>query len=196
MFQENGFVLDLDYELIDQICGALASWPEKRQVPVSLRIDRLHFAMSDFIPRLCAICEKHRVPRSLVCLEVPENVFTGDKVRLARTMRELKRQGFLLLLGGFGSGWSSLDTLTGYPFDALRLDSSFFGPDAGKKKLIAESICKMASTLGLRLSAEDVQTEEQADFLRSIGVDELQGDLYTTTLSAEEFRRSIIDHKG
>lgn len=196
VFQENGFVLDLDYELIDQICGALASWPEKRQVPVSLRIDRLHFAMSDFIPRLCAICEKHRVPRSLVCLEVPENVFTGDKVRLARTMRELKRQGFLLLLGGFGSGWSSLDTLTGYPFDALRLDSSFFGPDAGKKKLIAESICKMASTLGLRLSAEDVQTEEQADFLRSIGVDELQGDLYTTTLSAEEFRRSIIDHKG
>lgn len=196
VFQENGFVLDLDYELLDQICSALAAWPEKRRVPVSLRIDRLHFAMSDFIPRLCAICQKHNVPRSLVCLEVPENVFTGDKVRLARTMRELKRQGFLLLLGGFGSGWSSLDTLTGYPFDALRLDSSFFGPEAGKKKLIAESICKMASTLGLRLSAEDVQTEEQAEFLRSIGVDELQGDLYTTTLSAQEFRRIIVDRKG
>lgn len=193
VFQENGFVLDLDYELLDQMCAELAQWPEKKQVPVSLRIDRLHFAMSDFIPRLCAICEKHGVPRSLICLEVPENVFTGDKVRLARTMRELKRQGFLLLLGGFGSGWSSLDTLTAYPFDALRLDSSFFGPDAGKKKLIAESICQMASTLGLRLSAEDVQTEEQAGFLRGIGVDELQGDLYTTTLSAAEFRKTIIE---
>ncbi|MEG1931717.1 MAG: EAL domain-containing protein, partial [Pygmaiobacter sp.] len=191
VFQENGFVLDLDYELMGQICAAIASWPETCRVPITLRIDRLHFAMTDFISRLCEICEKHGVAHRYIGLEIPENAFLGDKTRLQQVLRELKRQKFYLVLGSFGSGWSSLETLTDYPFDALRLSTDFFDEAVGKKHLVAENICAMAKNLGLRVFAADVATAQQAEFLHRIGVDAVQGDYYRPTLSAAEYRTEI-----
>lgn len=191
VFRESGFVLDLDYELIDLICAALAAWPQECRVPISLRIDRLHFVMADFVMRLCAICEKHQVSPKLICLELQEDVFLGDAARRSQLLYALHNAGFLLMLSGFGQGWSSLDILTGSPLDILRLDDSFFSGEDENKRRIAGTICSMAHELGLTVTAEGVNTPHQADFLRSIGVDELQGDLFVPTLSAEQYFKDI-----
>lgn len=191
VFRETGFVLDLDYEVLSQIAAALASWPANRRVPVSVRIDRLHFTMADFIPRLLQILEKHAVEPRFICLEVQEDAFTGDHFTQLDCLRQLKRQGFGLMLSGFGRGWSSLDVLTEGPFDVLRLDPSFFAAQAGSKRLVAQTVCQMAHQLGMRVTAEKVDTVQQETFLRQVGVDELQGDLFVPTLSAEQFAQLL-----
>lgn len=191
VFRENGFVLDLDYELIDLICTALSEWPDFCRVPISLRIDRLHFVMEDFVPRLTDICARHGIEPKFLCLELQEDVFLGDRTRRSQILTELRGLGFRFMLSGFGQGWSSLDVLTDCPLDVLRLDGSFFaGPDDGKRR-IAGTVCAMAHELGLLVTAEGVNSALQADFLRGIGVDELQGDWFVPTLSAAEYFEQI-----
>lgn len=188
VFRETGFVLDLDYEVIDQICAAIARWPAERRVPVSVRVDRLHFSMDDFVARLCAITEKHGVAPRLLCLEVQEDAFLGENSAQFTCLAELKEKGFTLMLSGFGRGWSSLDVLTRAPFDVLRLDQAFFTQNADDgKHLVADTVCRMARQLGMRVSAEGVDTPEQEAFLRQVQADELQGERFVTTLSGAEF---------
>ena len=81
--------------------------------------------------------------------------------------------------------------LTEGPFDVLRLDPSFFAAQAGSKRLVAQTVCQMAHQLGMRVTAEKVDTVQQETFLRQVGVDELQGDLFVPTLSAEQFAQLL-----
>ena len=96
---------------------------------------------------------------------------------MLKAMRSLKSLGVRLALDDFGTGYSSLSYLRRFPFDKLKIDKSFvqsIGADPGGRAIV-EAIIAMARSLQLRTTAEGVETQEQLDYLRRQGCDEVQG---------------------
>jgi EAL domain-containing protein (putative c-di-GMP-specific phosphodiesterase class I) len=103
-------------------------------------------------------------------------------------MEELRRLGVQLSIDDFGTGYSSLSALKSFPVSRLKIDKSFIdGLLADENdRAVANAIISLGRTLNLRVIAEGVETEAQADFLRSVNCDEMQGYLFSKPRPASE----------
>jgi EAL domain-containing protein (putative c-di-GMP-specific phosphodiesterase class I) len=103
-------------------------------------------------------------------------------------IRAIRALGVKLSLDDFGTGYSSLSYLNRFPLDRLKIDRAFVRDmlDAPADLAVIKAIIELGHELGLRVVAEGVENEDEANTLRSIGCDELQGFLYSPAISAEE----------
>ena len=124
---------------------------------------------------------------NLLELELTESVFLdGAKDQIQETLRQLSAMGVTLAIDDFGTGHSSLAYLRHFPFDEVKVDSSFVA-DIGRDRTggaIAAAVIGLAHSLGKRATAEGVETVEQLDFLRERGCDAAQGFLLARPLPA------------
>ena len=128
----------------------------------------------------------------------------GEDNRTALALRDLRAIGVALALDDFGTGYSSLSFLTRFPLDVLKIDRSIASgvEDDPAAASIVEAVVAMGRRLGLRIVAEGVDSVGQAERLRELGCDELQGFLISQPLDAKElgdFRRywrSLQDRKN
>ena len=121
-------------------------------------------------------------------LEITEGSLMWDVQQAARIMHSIKQQGLDLAVDDFGTGYSSLSSLKNFPLDRLKIDQSFTR-EIGKNVASTEitlTILSMGKRLGLGVIAEGVETEEQAEFLRQHGCDELQGYYFGRPLDADQ----------
>lgn len=121
-------------------------------------------------------------------MELTESSLMENVERAQSTLEDLRALGTRLALDDFGTGYSSLAYLKHFPIDKLKIDQSFVSglPDAGNDAAIARTIVAMGHQLRMQVSAEGVETEAQAQFLRQIGCDELQGYHLGHPVSAQE----------
>ena len=145
---------------------------------------------SDLVPGIRSAiaasgCDPHRVIVELTESAVAEN--PDEAVMLLRTLKDL---GLSLALDDFGTGYSSLSYLRRFPIDTLKIDRSFVAdtPEDADAVGIARSIVALARSLGMSTVAEGVESRAQAGFLRDLGVDALQGYLFSRPVSPGEFR--------
>ena len=132
------------------------------------------------------------------CLEIEltESLFMSDVNVAVELLHNMKALGVNLSIDDFGTGYSSLSYLSRFPIDVLKIDRSFvtnITRDANDAALVA-SIINLAHNLKLSVIAEGVETEEQLDYLRSHGCDEMQGYYVSRPLPAEEFERVLRQH--
>lgn len=130
-------------------------------------------------------------------MEITETALKRDGKRLALEIDRFRKAGYECWLDDFGSGYSNLNVLKSYHFDTLKLDMAFQRDmnEAGKK--IISSVIFMAKELSVHTLAEGVETKEQADFLKSVGCEKIQGFYYSRPLPYEESYRSCLDqHMG
>jgi EAL domain-containing protein (putative c-di-GMP-specific phosphodiesterase class I) len=120
---------------------------------------------------------EHGVPPAMLDIELTESSLMEIVARVQGTLAELKALGEMLSLDDFGTGYSSLAYLKHFSLDKLKIDQSFVKglPGNGDDAAIARTIVSIGHQLRLVVSAEGVETAEQAEFLRGIGCDELQG---------------------
>ena len=104
-------------------------------------------------------------------------------------MRELAELGIRFSIDDFGTGYSSLAYLTSMPLYELKIDKRFIDdtPHDARDTAIVQAILAMARHLGLRVVAEGVETQEQADFLIAHDCDGLQGFLYARPMPLADF---------
>ena len=127
------------------------------------------------------------IPARTLDIELTESSLMENVARVQGTLSELKDLGVMLSLDDFGTGYSSLAYLKNFSLDKLKIDQSFVRglPGNADDAAIARAIVSIGHQLRLLVAAEGVETREQAEFLREIGCDELQGYLFGRPSAAE-----------
>ena len=126
---------------------------------------------------------------SILDLELTESCLIEDESLALKLISQFKELGAEVHLDDFGTGYSSLSQLSRLPLDVLKLDRSFISSihnDVRAQRLL-RSMVAVAQELQLKIVAEGVETQDQAEFLRSIGVDLAQGFLFSKPMPAAEF---------
>lgn len=198
LFEKNRLITRLDRFMWERVCADLAAWQAagRPAVPVSVNVSRVDVYDRRLPLRFQILTRKLGVDPALLPLEITESAYGDDPVQLADTVAELRRLGFPVEMDDFGSGYSSLNMLTELPLDGLKLDMKFMrnlGRDERGTKFLGH-LMQMVMDLGLTITAEGVETAEQAAFLREMGCPRAQGLYYSGALPREEFEAFLLSH--
>lgn len=190
LFEENGFVTQMDFYIWEEACKALRSWKEEGlpAIPLSVNMSRKNFDVPGIVEKIEALVDTYELEHGLFHIEVTESAVSEDPGSVAKIVRELHDAGFVIELDDFGSGYSSIATLNELTLDVLKLDMSLVRKDDPKVENSALKFAvMMGKMLGLKLVAEGVETEEQVERLRGMGCDYIQGFYYCRPLPQAEF---------
>ncbi|MFT4143081.1 MAG: GGDEF domain-containing protein [Mobilitalea sp.] len=191
VLEKNGFIVKLDMYILDEICHKLKIWIGKgyRPMPVSINISRLNLFDVNFIDNIEATLEKYGVPANLIILEISEEVVSDNKEILASLMKRLKDFGFLISMDDFGTGTTSMNTLYHVPIDELKLDRKFLlGSEKTNRGInIIQSIIETAKRLDIKVVSEGVENKIQANMLKELGCDMIQGFVFSDPLPLREY---------
>jgi diguanylate cyclase (GGDEF)-like protein len=179
---ETGTIVPLGEWIIDAVCAQLASWRATHQgrVAVSVNLSHREFWSERLLVTVTQALLRHRVPAACLVLEITESVIMSEPEAAQQIMADLNAAGIRLHIDDFGTGHSSLHALRAFPVDAFKIDKSFvegLGIDQQPTDLM-RIIVAMGRTLGIAVVAEGVETQAQADQLRSMGCGTVQGWLY------------------
>ena len=119
-------------------------------------------------------------------------MLANNSATLAK-LHELRDFGVRIAMDDFGTGYSSLNYLRSFPFDKIKIDQSFVSAMTNKdgSRAIVRAMTAMASSLGIRTTAEGVETQEQLAWLRAAGCDEAQGFLFSRAVPAAQLPELI-----
>jgi EAL domain-containing protein (putative c-di-GMP-specific phosphodiesterase class I) len=188
ILEKNGFIGELDYYIRDQVCSFIKKMSgEGKAFPISVNISRIELENPDFVDVLVKQVDGFGIDHSLLRLEITETTVMEHVQQSMRNVRDLKKEGFLLEMDDFGSGFSSLSVLRDLPFKILKLDLRFFiGKHTKKGSAIIKAIASLAKTINLSIIAEGVEIQAQEDFLSEVGIHYIQGYLHSKPLPEEK----------
>jgi EAL domain-containing protein (putative c-di-GMP-specific phosphodiesterase class I) len=153
-------------------------------MPLSLNVSPSQFRQPDFVDSVRATLAETGAPPSQLIFEITESLLIDQLDATIGRMHELADMGIRFSIDDFGTGYSSFAYLQRMPLYELKIDKSFIRdiPDDANGKAIAQSILAMAGHLGLRVVAEGVETQAQAQFLAGHGAPHMQGYLFARPL--------------
>ena len=141
------------------------------------------------------VLSAHGLPGELLEIEITENIALQHDEAIVAAFRRLSSLGVNLAFDDFGTGYASLSCLTRYPLNRIKIDRSFIGPLTGDGETAEAAIVRpmitMAHYLGLEVIAEGIETNEQVEFLRSMGCEEGQGYFYAEPVAARSFEQLL-----
>lgn len=192
VMEEDGSIVELDFFVYRKVLALMREREEQGlpNVPVSMNVSRCHLNNPHFAKSVCKLVSQYGIHPSLVEFELTETLF-HDAVDEARALiHALHREGFLLSIDDFGSGYSSLNLLREVRFDVLKLDRSFIADmeDGDQRgRILLESILDMAHRLSMSVVCEGVETKEQLLLMQKLGCEMVQGFYFAKPLPVSEF---------
>lgn len=193
--ETNGFILELDKYIWEEVCKTLKKWlsENKPLYPISINVSRIDLYDDTLVEFLQKLLEKYQLPTHLLELEITESAYINDTTQIIEITQKLQNCGFVIIMDDFGSGFSSLNMLKDISVDILKMDLKFLQNKnhPHRSKIIIRSIIQMAEALKLPVIIEGVETQEQADFLRSIGCIWIQGYYYSKPLSIPDYEKLL-----
>ncbi len=184
-----GLIDRLGEWIIETACLQLHIWNQLglKDLRLAINVSPLQFMVPGLENRLLHFVQKYDINPANIELEITESSLMRDINTAIKVMKQVKHFGMDLAIDDFGTGYSSLSNLRHFPLDRLKLDRSFtmeLGVNTETTQ-ITLTILAMAKNLGLKIIAEGVENQEQAEFLRQNGCQEFQGYLYYRPLSAD-----------
>ena len=198
LFERNGFCIQLDTYMLECVCKQLQAWIRQglHPLPISVNQSKLMLYEGDYVETLCRITKRYGVPNHLITLEILEGLALENVEELNKRMLRLHEKGFRISMDDFGSGYSSLNTLSKLQIDELKFDRGFLLEISRKEneraRLIMAQIVHMAKQLNMSTVAEGVETAENERMLKTIGCDYGQGYYYSKPIKAEEFSNRYL----
>ena len=176
--EETGLIVPIGAWVLREACEEAARWPDDISVavnlsPVQLREIDLCQTVSDALAR-------SGLSAGRLELEITETMLLRNQVVTHETLRQLRALGVRIAMDDFGTGHSSLSTLRTFPIDRIKIDRSFVHDLLSKNdsRAIIQAVVQLASSLGMRTTAEGVETQGESDYLKRAGCTEAQGFLF------------------
>jgi diguanylate cyclase (GGDEF)-like protein/PAS domain S-box-containing protein len=185
--EDTGLIIGIGEWIIRRACQQWRAWYDSglRPVRMSANISAKQLERPDFIDLLKSALYDAQMPAEYLDLEITETILMTQAA--LPSLEALRRLGLRLIIDDFGTGFSSLAYLKRMPIDCLKIDRSFvaYARTGVADVPISSAIVSIARNLGLRVVAEGIETEAQAQILRDLGCDYLQGYYFARPLSAE-----------
>jgi diguanylate cyclase (GGDEF)-like protein len=193
--EETGLIVPIGMWVLRTACRQMVQWQEQgiAQLVISVNLSPRQFSDTNLLEDIAATLAETGLDGRCLELEITESAIMQDVERGRKLLMALKAMGIRIAVDDFGTGYSSLSTLKQFPIDTLKIDRSFIrdlATDAEDRGL-TEAIIAMGKALKLHLVAEGVETQEQLDFLRARGCDELQGYHYSRPLPGAQFEAFV-----
>ena len=183
--EHSGLIVELGEFILRRACLDGRNWPG---LTVSVNVSPLQFRRPDFVEAIERILGETGFEPSRLELELTESTLLGNLEGAEIAMLRLKGTGVCFALDDFGTGYSSLLYLRRFPFDKLKIDSSFVRSieKAADAAAIVHAVVSLGRGLGMKVTAEGVETAEQHLFLRAAGVHSMQGYRFGRPVTALE----------
>jgi diguanylate cyclase (GGDEF)-like protein len=174
--EEIGVIDQIGSLVMEQACLAAATWPKHLQVSVNLSVAQFR-NRSVLASTKTALAKSYLEPQRLL-LEITESLLMTDTESILEQLRALKALGASIVMDDFGTGYSSLGYMLKFPFDRIKIDRSFVAAltsGSAEADNIVETIITLGHSLKMSVTAEGVETAEQANRLRAMKCDDAQG---------------------
>ncbi len=195
LFERNALISKLDQYVWNEAARQVAKCKTRfgASVPVSVNVSRIDLFDTGLKQTMLEIVKENGLEFKDFLLEVTESAYSEDGAQLVGAIRDLRDAGFKIEMDDFGSGYSSLNSLSEMPVDIIKLDMSFTRKIHENKMTlrVVELIVEMAKSLGALVVAEGVETEVQYQLLKQVGCDCVQGYFFSKPLPAAEFEAFI-----
>ena len=188
--EHSGLIIELGEWVLRRACLDGKAWPG---LSVAVNVSPLQFRRADFVSVVERILNETGFDPNRLELEVTESTLIGNVDGAEAAMRRLKSLGVRLALDDFGTGYSSLQYLRRFPFDKLKIDRSFVHSieKAADAAAIVHAVVSLGRGLGMKVTAEGVETADQQLFLRAAGVHSMQGYRFGRAVTAGEITDRI-----
>ena len=193
LFEKNGFIFRLDRYIWEQVCILLRDWRRKgyASVSVSVNVSRADLYQARLAETLLELTRKYEIDPTYLHLEITESAYAENPRQIISMVETLRKQGFIIEMDDFGSGYSSLNMLSQMKLDVLKLDMKFIQNEIAKpvNRSIINDIINMAHRMNLSVVAEGVETREQVKRLQAMRCDYVQGYFFAKPMPAAEFEK-------
>jgi diguanylate cyclase (GGDEF)-like protein/PAS domain S-box-containing protein len=193
--EETGLIVQIGAWVMRAACQQNQTWQDEGlgKLRVAVNLSARQFGAANLIADIRRVLAETGLAPACLEIELTESLFMSDVTLAVELLHGMKALGVNLSIDDFGTGYSSLSYLSRFPIDVLKIDRSFVAEitrDSNDAAIVA-SIIALAHNLKLAVIAEGVETEEQLDYLRRHGCDEMQGYYFSRPLPAHEFEQLV-----
>ena len=184
--EETGWIVPIGRWALREASREAATWPDA--VSVAVNLSAIQFGNGDLEAEVSAALTDSGLAPGRLELEVTETLLLQDNEANTKLLRALRAMGVRIAMDDFGTGYSSLGYLRRFPFDKIKIDQSLIRdlPDGADGDAIVHAIIALARSLGITVTAEGVETQEQLDLLHQNGCGQVQGYLFSRPVPASE----------
>lgn len=198
VLEQEGIISRLDFYIFEQVCQDINAWIAKgiQPVRISSNFSKLNLKDPEFANKLLAIVDKYNVESKFLEIELTESTGYENFEAAKAFITRMNERGIATSIDDFGTGYSSLSLLKDLDVRVIKLDKSFIDEvenDDEKQKRIIENVVNMINDLHRDVICEGVETNKQANFLRSINCNMVQGFLFDKSLHPEAFEQRLIN---
>jgi diguanylate cyclase (GGDEF)-like protein len=197
-----GMINEIGAWVLLEAARTAAGWPENLTIAVNL--SPIQFKPGNLSQTISQVLTSTGLTPSRLEVEITENIMLEDSDSIQRQLQDIRNLGVAVVMDDFGTGYSSLSYLWRFRFDKIKIDRSFMKAlesDAASAENILKSIVTLGHSLDMRVVAEGVETQRQADLIIRLACDEVQGFLYgkpipeidVASLIINMFRKNLPD---
>ena len=198
--EECGLIVEIGEWVIQRACAQLAQWRAEHRlaVRVAVNVARHSVVSGTLLDTTRDALQRHRVPARQLILELTESMLMDRVETTAAKLHALRALGVELSIDDFGTGYSSMSYLKQFPVQELKIDRSFVKgtPDDRTDTAIVRALVVLGHSLGMRVVAEGVETEDQRVAMQTLRCDCSQGFLCSPALPAADFIQKVREVNG
>ncbi|WP_203300900.1 EAL domain-containing protein [Marinobacter sediminum] len=188
--EQAGLIEELDRWVIRAVCQQISFWQKSGYgtVPVAVNLSPFEFRNPNLAEEIIAVVEEFDIPAEALEIEITETAVMHCLDAATGILEKLGAAGIRFYLDDFGTGYSSISYLKRFPISVVKIDRTFitdFLKNSSDASIVS-AIIAMSHSLGIRVVAEGVETEEQLRFLQDLHCDEVQGYLMSKPLPKEQ----------
>jgi diguanylate cyclase (GGDEF)-like protein/PAS domain S-box-containing protein len=194
--EDSGLIVPIGQWVLSEACNQLRAWHQRgaRRIAVSVNVSPRQFKRPELVETIQRALAQSGLEARFLEIEVTESLVMENAEDFVARLHALKALGVEVSVDDFGTGYSSLNYLKRFPVDRLKVDQTFVRDITADRDdaTIVKAIVRLGHSLGLKVTAEGVETAEQLDFLRACRCDQAQGFYFSRALPAEEIETLIL----